>query len=88
MFLNPGKAGMSGDSGKPRSIAGRAELARYTLTRAWITGGNAALTPGCVLVALSGLSTLRARTAREFKDYNDNKDIKDAPRYLCSANAR
>ena len=58
VFLNPGisrNLGMSGDSGKPRSIAGRAELARYTLTRAWITGGNAALTPGCVLVALSGL---------------------------------
>ena len=37
---------------KPRSIAGRAELAWYTLSRALITGGNAALTPGCILDAL------------------------------------
>ena len=28
----------------------------YTLTRALITGGNAALTPGCNLVALTGLA--------------------------------
>ena len=34
-----------GDSGKPRRIAGRAELARYTLTRALITGGGALLHP-------------------------------------------
>ena len=40
----------------PQSIAGRAELARYTLTRALITGGNAALTPDCNLVALTGLA--------------------------------
>ena len=41
---------------KPRSIAGRAELAWYTLSRALITGGNAALTPGCILDALLGLT--------------------------------
>ena len=29
-----GKSGHPGDSGKPQSIAGRAELAWYTLTRA------------------------------------------------------
>ena len=40
----------------PQSIAGRTELARYTLTRALITGGNAALTPGCNLIALTGLA--------------------------------
>ena len=44
---------------KPRSIAGRAELAWYTLSRALITGGNAALTPGCILDALSGLTRER-----------------------------
>ena len=39
----------------PQSIAVRAELARYTLTRALITKGNAALTLGCILAALTGL---------------------------------
>ena len=40
----------------PQSITGRAKLARYTLTRALITGGNATLTPGCNLTALTGLA--------------------------------
>ena len=39
----------------PQSIAGRAELARYTLRVPTVTGGNATLTPGYILVALSGL---------------------------------
>ena len=80
-YLNAKKGFVTGTQGRgaPQSIAGRAELARYTLTRALITGGNATLTPGCVLVALTGLARRRAR-AQGFKDFNDNKDIKDAPK--------
>ena len=45
----------------PQCIAGRAELARYMLTRALITGGNATLTPGCNPIAFSGLFHANAR---------------------------
>ena len=57
----------------PQSIAGRAELAWYTLTRALITGVARCFTPGCVLVALTGLARCRARCARRDQGTEETK---------------
>ena len=51
---------------KPQSIAGRAELAWYTLTRALITGGNATLTPAVIWPPLFPALYERGRICRAY----------------------
>ena len=70
---------------KPRRIAGQAELAQYTLARALITGGGAALTPGCVLVAPVPCA-LRARA--HLQGLHADACLILAPLFPCAARGR